>query len=131
MLAMNQDLFAALRALSNEGNAPLQVVIACRFQVGSGQVQELDAGSPKLRLIITILRPQIDDGANTMSLAKLIGAIHREAAPDGHFAGEPVKIGKPVATHLSIFFFNSSNIFFFIKVQGGGSCCFAFWILLF
>ena len=125
MLAMNQDLFAALRALSNEGNAPLQVVMACRFQVGSWQVQELDAGSAKLRLIVTILRPQIDDGANSMSLAKLIGALHREAAPDGQFVGEPVKIRSPIASHLSIFFFNRLIIFFFINVQGRSYCCFA------
>jgi hypothetical protein len=122
VLAVDQDLVAFLPALSDEANAALQVPMACGLQVRSRQVQQFDAGGAKLRLVITIFRPQVDDGANAMSFPKLIRALDREAAPDGHSVGEPVKVRCPVVTHASIFFFNSSVFFFIIKVARGTYC---------
>jgi tRNA (mo5U34)-methyltransferase len=131
VLAVNQHLVAAAQPLSNECDALVEVLMAGRLEVGRRQMEQIDADGPKLRFIVAIFLPQINDCLDAVPLTKLTSALDRKAAADRQALGDPMKIRTPFAAQGSIFFFNLCMIFFFIDEQRGRYCCFSLQLLLF
>jgi hypothetical protein len=95
------------------------------LHVGSRQVQKLDSGGLECRGIVALLGPEIDHGTDPERVPEVLGEPAWEAAADCNLVRNPMEVGRELAAHQSIFFFNIRMIFFFnIFGDSYNYCCF-------
>lgn len=114
VLAMDQYLFPALRMITHELHALLEMLMTGGLHVGGRQVQKLDSGGFKHCSVVALLGPEIDDGADLKPVPEVLSEPDWEAAADRDPVRNPVEVWRELAAHRSIFFFNILTIFFFI-----------------
>lgn len=114
VLAVNENLTAVRENASDKRNALFQLIVAGRLHVAGREVKKRDPGALQKRIVVTLLRPQIYDGADPVRSRKLRGALAREGAARRQIVSDPVKIRTPIVQVFFFIFFNLSMIFFIV-----------------
>jgi hypothetical protein len=114
VLAMDQYLVPALRMITHELHALLEMLMTCGLHIGRRQVQKLDSGGLERRGVVALLGPEIDHGTDPERVPEVLNEIDWEAAADCDLVRNPMEVGCELVNHRSIFFFNILTIFFFI-----------------
>jgi hypothetical protein len=87
-------------------------------------MQEGNARIAQSRLVVAILRAQVDDRRDPVIFGEVSRPLHRKACAERYSVRQPVKVGIPLFRGRSIiFFFNRHGIFFFIINSHGRNLC--------